>query len=229
MLWSVVERTFDTFLISESLKDDDQGFLSVFLQSVEKTISQMNAAFASISALSDVFSSYQAQLFAKICLNDSFYSSDSQQKSSIETICKCLGPQISNSGVMDAIRHELHQMPENMRFRLASRCSLMYLMKLAEAPSGHFEADQPPRTKSKPSKGEETKFSVGDRVRRGPDWKWDNQDSNGPGTVVEELDSDGWIAVKWDEGSRNKYRIVFCLDAIRSVVDACVLLKLINV
>jgi hypothetical protein len=25
---------------------------------------------------------------------------------------------------------------------------------------------------------------VGSRVRRGPDWHWDMQDSNGPGTVV---------------------------------------------
>jgi hypothetical protein len=217
MLWSVVETTFGTFL-RESLKDYDQGFLNVFLHSVEKTISQMNAAFASASALSDVFSSYQAQLFAKVCFNDSFYSSDSQQKSSIEAICKCLGPQISNSGVMHVFRHELHQMQENMRYRLASQCSLMYLMKLAEAPSRHFEAfeaDQPSKTKSKPSKGEETKFSVGHRVRRGPDWKWDNQDSNGPGTVVDDLDSDGWIAVKWDNGSRNKYRTDCFLDIIR--------------
>ena len=25
---------------------------------------------------------------------------------------------------------------------------------------------------------------VGTRVRRGPDWKWKNQDARGPGTVV---------------------------------------------
>ena len=25
---------------------------------------------------------------------------------------------------------------------------------------------------------------IGTRVRRGPDWKWKNQDGRGPGTVV---------------------------------------------
>ncbi len=47
-------------------------------------------------------------------------------------------------------------------------------------------------------------LSVGDRVRRGKDWKWGTQDEKGAGTVVEALDSDGWLAVKWDHGSRNK-------------------------
>ena len=70
------------------------------------------------------------------------------------------------------------------------------------------------------SSGPARSFSVGDRVRRGPDWKWDSQDSNGPGTVVEDMDSDGWIAVEWDEGSRNKYRIVCFLDIMRHVLYA---------
>ena len=47
-------------------------------------------------------------------------------------------------------------------------------------------------------------LSVGDRVRRGEDWKWGSQDNHGAGTVVEELDSNGWVAVKWDDGSRDK-------------------------
>ena len=47
-------------------------------------------------------------------------------------------------------------------------------------------------------------LSEGDRVRRGEDWKWGSQDNYGAGTVVESFDSDGWVAVKWDNGSRNK-------------------------
>ena len=50
---------------------------------------------------------------------------------------------------------------------------------------------------------------VGDIVKRGPDWKWGDQDG-GPGKngqVTETVDSDGWIEVKWiANGSRNKYR-----------------------
>ena len=46
-----------------------------------------------------------------------------------------------------------------------------------------------------------------DRVKRGPDWKWDNQDGGAGnlGTVIE-LKSDGWIRVKWDKGGTNAYR-----------------------
>ena len=47
---------------------------------------------------------------------------------------------------------------------------------------------------------------VGTRVRRGPDWKWGNQDSNGPGVVAGPDSSDKWINVKWDSGNSNSYR-----------------------
>ena len=30
---------------------------------------------------------------------------------------------------------------------------------------------------------------VGSRVRRGPEWRWGNQDGEGPGTVVQHSDS----------------------------------------
>ena len=46
---------------------------------------------------------------------------------------------------------------------------------------------------------------VGVRVKRGPSWKWSNQDQNGPGQIVD-LDSSGWVKVKWDHGKTNSYR-----------------------
>lgn len=41
-------------------------------------------------------------------------------------------------------------------------------------------------------------FCVGDRVQRGPDWKWGSQDDGMAGTVIEMLDSDGCVKVQWD-------------------------------
>ncbi|XP_069137895.1 uncharacterized protein [Argopecten irradians] len=45
---------------------------------------------------------------------------------------------------------------------------------------------------------------LGTRVRRGPDWSWDQQDSNMAGTVVSHK-SNGWLWVIWDSGYRNQY------------------------
>jgi hypothetical protein len=52
-------------------------------------------------------------------------------------------------------------------------------------------------------------LKVGDRVRRGKDWKWGDQDKSGVGTVAETLGSDGWIRIKWDHGGSNKYNHFF--------------------
>tara|TARA_B110000208_G_scaffold45824_1_gene60773 strand:+ start:214 stop:1413 length:1200 start_codon:yes stop_codon:yes gene_type:complete len=47
---------------------------------------------------------------------------------------------------------------------------------------------------------------VGLRVKRGPAWKWSQQDGGGPG-VISKLDSKGWVGVKWDKtGNTNSYR-----------------------
>ncbi|XP_061173665.1 uncharacterized protein LOC133182836 [Saccostrea echinata] len=46
---------------------------------------------------------------------------------------------------------------------------------------------------------------IGSRVRRGPDWRWENQDDNLPGTVVAHK-SRGYLTVEWDNGNRGKYR-----------------------
>ena len=51
---------------------------------------------------------------------------------------------------------------------------------------------------------------VGLRVCRGRDWKWDYQDENGPGTIMEEnYENRGWVSVKWDyqEESVFNYRV----------------------
>jgi hypothetical protein len=50
------------------------------------------------------------------------------------------------------------------------------------------------------------KQMVGKRVRRGPDWKWGDQDSDGPGKVISIKDEDGILNVCWDTGRRNQYR-----------------------
>ncbi|XP_061172546.1 uncharacterized protein LOC133181907 [Saccostrea echinata] len=49
---------------------------------------------------------------------------------------------------------------------------------------------------------------VGTRVRRGPDWRWGDQDCHGPGTVVNHNDNGkrGWSRVVWDAGSSFPYR-----------------------
>ncbi|XP_052244299.1 uncharacterized protein LOC127853652 isoform X2 [Dreissena polymorpha] len=39
---------------------------------------------------------------------------------------------------------------------------------------------------------------IGSRVRRGPDWVWDNQDHHGPGTVVGHSEDDFKVWVTWD-------------------------------
>ncbi|XP_062596398.1 uncharacterized protein LOC134257818, partial [Saccostrea cucullata] len=65
---------------------------------------------------------------------------------------------------------------------------------------------------------------VGSRVKRGPDWKWKNQDQNGPGTVVSHSHDAGWLIVHWDIGTsasyrygttnieKDKYDVVVCLE-----------------
>ncbi|XP_065945035.1 uncharacterized protein [Magallana gigas] len=47
---------------------------------------------------------------------------------------------------------------------------------------------------------------VGTRVRRGRDWRYENQDSKGVGTVIGHTDRVGWILVEWDNGNQFDYR-----------------------
>ena len=62
----------------------------------------------------------------------------------------------------------------------------------------------------------------GRRVRRGPDWRWGDQDGGGVGVLVSH-DSSGWARVRWEHsGNTNTYRIggsgksdlVFVSDAV---------------
>ena len=53
-------------------------------------------------------------------------------------------------------------------------------------------------------------LAIGTVVARGPDWKWDNQDEGGFGTVIEgEKESvavAGWVWVEWASGRTQNYR-----------------------
>ncbi|XP_053389245.1 E3 ubiquitin-protein ligase TRIM33-like [Mercenaria mercenaria] len=55
-------------------------------------------------------------------------------------------------------------------------------------------------------KVKQSDFVVGLRVRRGPDWKWENQDRGGLGTVIG-FNRNGWARVTWDKGGTDSYRI----------------------
>uniref|UniRef100_A0A0M3I707 E3 ubiquitin-protein ligase n=1 Tax=Ascaris lumbricoides TaxID=6252 RepID=A0A0M3I707_ASCLU len=50
-----------------------------------------------------------------------------------------------------------------------------------------------------------TVCSIGCRVTRGPDWKWENQGSGTLGTVISPVE-DGWVDVQWDDKTSNSYR-----------------------
>ena len=50
------------------------------------------------------------------------------------------------------------------------------------------------------------KMCVGKRVRRGPDWKWGEQDGHGTGTVTSIHLSSRVVTVKWDIGNVVNYR-----------------------
>ncbi|KAH8410654.1 hypothetical protein KR009_011091 [Drosophila setifemur] len=49
-------------------------------------------------------------------------------------------------------------------------------------------------------------MTTGARVSRGVDWRWEDQDGCGEGTITGEIHN-GWIDVKWDHGVRNSYRM----------------------
>lgn len=47
---------------------------------------------------------------------------------------------------------------------------------------------------------------LGSRVKRGRDWRYENQDNYGPGTVIGHSKMEEWLIVEWDTGSRRPYR-----------------------
>ena len=48
--------------------------------------------------------------------------------------------------------------------------------------------------------------AVGQRIARGPDWKWGDQGKGFGGTVIAEANEDGWVQVRWDNAEENDYR-----------------------
>lgn len=62
---------------------------------------------------------------------------------------------------------------------------------------------EPFTLRTNPSRQE---IKVGDKVVRGPDWKWENQDGGkGNRGVVVDIKRKGWVIVKWDK-TRHDYR-----------------------
>ncbi|XP_067666490.1 uncharacterized protein [Haliotis asinina] len=49
-------------------------------------------------------------------------------------------------------------------------------------------------------------LQIGTRVARGPDWKWENEDSDCPGTVINHGPEHGMLWVLWDNDLSNTYR-----------------------
>jgi hypothetical protein len=62
-----------------------------------------------------------------------------------------------------------------------------------------LESKQPFATKAESSTVSMPPLEVGDKVVRGPDWKWKEQDGGAGtvGTVEAEVDEDGWVKVRW--------------------------------
>eukprot|EP00047_Mylnosiga_fluctuans_P004441 m.234548 g.234548 ORF g.234548 m.234548 type:complete len:1138 (+) comp12675_c0_seq1:83-3496(+) len=53
-----------------------------------------------------------------------------------------------------------------------------------------------------------TNVVIGGRVVRGPDWRWGDQDGQGPGVIVSQ-EREGWVTVRWDNSSSsNTYRVM---------------------
>ncbi|CAC5378101.1 unnamed protein product [Mytilus coruscus] len=69
-------------------------------------------------------------------------------------------------------------------------------------------------------------LQLGDRVRRGPDWAYDDQDLGLPGTVIGQ-DFDDWIWVEWDHGHSFTYLYDEQMDRyqVRKVNEARILVN----
>ena len=49
-------------------------------------------------------------------------------------------------------------------------------------------------------------MTLGTKVVRGRDWKWQDQDGYREGEVIGEVEEDGWVRVRWNSGATNSYR-----------------------
>ncbi|EDW13533.2 E3 ubiquitin-protein ligase Ufd4 [Drosophila mojavensis] len=68
------------------------------------------------------------------------------------------------------------------------------------------EAEAKTRRERRQIRAQLKHITSGARVVRGVDWRWEDQDGSGEGTVTGEIHN-GWIDVKWDHGVRNSYRM----------------------
>ncbi|KAH8394178.1 hypothetical protein KR215_003788 [Drosophila sulfurigaster] len=68
------------------------------------------------------------------------------------------------------------------------------------------EAEAKTRRERRQIRAQLKHITSGARVVRGVDWRWDDQDGAGEGTITGEIHN-GWIDVKWDHGVRNSYRM----------------------
>ena len=61
---------------------------------------------------------------------------------------------------------------------------------------------------------------INQRVRRGIDWNFNNQDcQNGLGTVVGPI-KDGWVGIRWDNGNWHMYPISsYCHSMLGQVTE----------
>lgn len=108
------------------------------------------------------------------------------------------------SSEIDQLRSELHETTEatsqsTIRTEITDKLEMTTISQEPETTS-----TSPRTSTSSPT------IKTGDRVRRGPDWKWNDQDGTPPGlgTVLGPTDSyAGWWEVKWDSGHANNYRM----------------------
>ncbi|XP_061173382.1 uncharacterized protein LOC133182550 [Saccostrea echinata] len=70
---------------------------------------------------------------------------------------------------------------------------------------GKFLSDHEPTSNIHTEYKDSNLPPLGARVRRGPDWRWNDQDQGGPGTVIGH-DEHTSVWVLWDCGHRNSYR-----------------------
>ncbi|KAK5650580.1 hypothetical protein RI129_001609 [Pyrocoelia pectoralis] len=106
-----------------------------------------------------------------------------------------------NSGVISSVLSLLRQTGYDQTIlRKASECYVLYADTL--------DTCKPKKTMlSGPELANLMK--LGNRVVRGADWKWGDQDGSPPGEgrIIGELGEDGWIRVEWANGTTNSYRM----------------------
>jgi E3 ubiquitin-protein ligase HERC2 len=96
-------------------------------------------------------------------------------------------------------------------FRVCLPMSLLEKHSSEESEDSHEEGEKHVPTATEEVSGPSILSRVvpGVRVVRGPDWKWGDQDGSPPGegVIISEIDRDGWVRVRWNNGATNSYRM----------------------